>query len=275
MDEKVSPLEGVTETNCPHRIETVEFLGIIIMVQERNLERPKFQARDIDQRLRRPNVKSNVSGTGSGSNLATDTATGLALLLSIVSFFFSSVAVVQAVRTQRNTEAILQAANRPAATPVTNSGSQTIRRSAALPGDLPPIAQRIEPGRFVQPIHDGAGQIELLSANRVNGASDSNVVNLKMRVQRMRDQVRGLSDINLAQTVAINSRTNQRYSTLDFRTRFGDALSLRNLRPGDSAEATVTLRVPEGLNRVDLQIPGTVLFQGVPIVTAASVPNAR
>lgn len=245
------------------------------MVQERNLERPKFQARDIDQRLRRPNVESNVSRTGSGSNLATDTATGLALLLSIVAFFFSSVAVVQAVRTQRNTEALLQAANRSAATPVTNSGSQTTRRSAALPGNLPPIAQRIEPDRFVQPIHDGAGQIELLSANRVNGASNSNVVNLKMRVQRMRDQMRGLGDINLAQTVAINSRTNQRYSTLDFRTRFGDALSLHNLRPGDSAEATVTLRVPEGLNRIDLQIPGTVLFQGVPIVTAASLPNAR
>ncbi len=255
----------------------MEQFRVIIMVQERNLERPKFQEPDIDHRSRRPNVSPNVirpnviEKSEGGSSLATDTATGLALLLSIVAFFFSSIAVVQAVRTHRDVEAILQAANRPLAA---NSASQTSSRSFALPGSLPPIAQRIEPGRFVQPVYNGDGRIELLSADRVNGSSDSNVVNLRMRVQRLREQVRG-GDIDLAQTVAINSRTNTQYPALDFRTPNGNALSLYSLRPGKSVDVMVMLRVPAGLNRVDLQIPETVAFRGVPIATAASATNAR
>ncbi|MCY7322975.1 MAG: hypothetical protein LH660_14530 [Phormidesmis sp. CAN_BIN36] len=234
------------------------------MVQERNLEQPKFQEQDIDQRPRRARVGQ---GDGGGSNVMADTATGLALLLSIVSFFFSSIAVVQAVRTHRDVEAMLQA-NRPAATSATSVG-QTNRQSV-VPRSSQAIAQRVEPGRFIQPIYNGDGRIELLSVDRVNGASDSNVVNLKMRVQRVREQVTGVGDINLAKTVAINSRTNMRYSAFDFRTPFGNALSLYSLRPGESADVMVMLRVPEGLNRVDLQIPETVLFRGVPIATSSS-----
>ncbi len=235
------------------------------MVQERNLERPKFQEQDIDQRLRRPVVREKA---GNSTSVATDTATGLALLLSIVSFFFSSIAVVQAVRTHRDTEAVLQAANRQPATtvaPKASSSSQAIPKSLALPGNLPPIAQRIQPGRFVEPAYSGAGQIELLSADRGSGASNANIVNLKMRVQRVREQVRGLGDINLAQIVAINTRTNERYPAIDSRTPDGSTVSLYNLRPGSSVDVTVMLRVPQGLNRMDLQIPETVPFRGVPI----------
>ncbi len=240
------------------------------MVQERNLEQPKFQERDIDPRPRRFNISE---GSGRGSNVATDTATGLALLLSTVAFFFSSIALVQTVRTQRDVAATLQAANRPTTTPVANAG-QTNKQSVAPPSNLPAIAQRVEPGRFIQPVYNGDGRIELLSADRVNGASDSNVVNLKMRVQRMREQVSGVGDINLAKIVAINSRTNMRYRAIDFRTPFGNSLSLYSLRPGETADVMVMLRVPEGLNRVDLQIPETVLFRGVPIATASST-NAQ
>ena len=235
------------------------------MVQERNLERPKFQDQDIDQRLRRPVVREK---TGKGTSLATDTATGLALLLSIVSFFFSSIAVIQAVRTHRDTEAILQVAKSPpakAAVPAANAGSQTSKNTLALPGNLPPIAQRIQPGRFVEPAYSGAGQIELLSADRGSGASDLNIVSLKMRVQRVREQVRGVGDINLAQIVALNTRTNERYPTIDFRTPYGNALSLYSLPLGSSVDVTVMLRVPQGLDRVDLQIPETIPFRGVPI----------
>ncbi len=233
------------------------------MVQERNLERPKFQERDIDQRSSRPSVSGGIKeGTG---NLITDTATGLALLLSIVSFFFSSVAVVEGVRARREVQAMQQAMSHPAPVSVTNSTSKPLIQSFALPGNLPPIAQRVEPNRFVEPVYGGTGQIQLLSADRVSGANSSNVVNLKMRVQRINDRVQGLGDINLAQTVAINSRTNMRYPTLDFRTPSRNALSLYSLRPGQSVDVTVMLRVPQNLNRIDLQIPDTVTFRGVPI----------
>ncbi len=273
---EVTPLGRSKKITSSYKLEQIAHFGVNIMVQERNLERPKFQEQDIDQRSPRPNISPNVSrpnpseGVG-GRNLATDTATGLALLLSIVAFLFSSIAVVQAVRTHRDVEAILQAANRPIAA---DSASQKSIRSFALLGNLLPISQRIEPGRFVQPVYNGDGRIELLSADRVNGASDSNVVNLKMRVQRLREQLRG-SDIDLAQTAAINSRTNMRYPALDFRTPNGKALSLYSLRPGESVDVMVMLRVPAELNRVDLQIPETVVFRGVPIATSASSTNAR
>ena len=263
-----SPLFGkeqrVTLANMLGRIRR---FWVIVMVQERSLEQPKLQEQDINQRLPRSRVSE---GNGGKSNVMTDTATGLALLLAIVSFFFSSIAVVQAVRTHRDVEAMLQA-NRPAATSATNVG-QTNRQSVALPRKLQTIAQRVEPGRFTQPVHNGDGRIELLSVDRVNGASGSNVVNLKMRVQRVREQLNGVGDINLAKTVAINSRTNVRYSAFDFRTPFGNALSLYSLRPGESADVMVMLRVPEGLDRVDLQIPKTVLFRGVLIATSSSTP---
>ncbi len=236
------------------------------MVQERNLERPRYQERDVDQRLRRPSVGGGVR-EGAG-NLVTDTATGLALLFSIVSFFFSSVAVIQGVQTRREVQALQQATNRPTTSVATNSTSAPLTQSFALPGNLPPIAQRVDPKRFNEPIYGGTGRIELLSADRVNGTNDSNVVNLKMRVQRVGEQVQGIGDINLAKTVAINSRTNMRYPALDFRTPYGNALSLYSLRPGQSADVTVMLRVPQGLNRIDLQIPETVVFQGVPIAAA-------
>jgi hypothetical protein len=236
------------------------------MVQERNLERPKFQERDIDQRSSRPSVGGGVR-EGAG-NLVTDTATGLALLFSIVSFFFSSVAVVEGVRARREVQAMQQATSHLAPVSATNSTSKPLTQSVALPGNLPPIAQRVEPNRFVEPVYGGTGQIELLSADRVSGTNNSNVVNLKMRVRRLNEQVQGLGDINLAQTVAINSRTNMRYPTLDFRSPSGNALSLYSLRPGQSADVTVMLRVPQELNRIDLQIPETVAFRGVPIAVA-------
>ncbi|MCY7275017.1 MAG: hypothetical protein LH702_15110, partial [Phormidesmis sp. CAN_BIN44] len=150
------------------------------MVQERNLERPKFQERDIDRRSSRPSVGGGVR-EGAG-NLITDTATGLALLLSIVSFLFSSLAVVEGVRARREVQAMQQATNRPAPVSATNPTPKPLTQSFALPGNLPPFAQRVEPNRFVEPVYGGTGQIELLSADRVSGANNSNVVNLKMRV---------------------------------------------------------------------------------------------
>jgi len=235
------------------------------MVQERNLERPKSQGRDIDRRSSRPSVGGVREGAG---NLVADTATGLALLFSIVSFFFSGVAMVEGVRARREVQAMQQTTNRPAPASAANSTPKPLSQSSAPPGNLPPIAQRVEPGRFVEPVYGGTGQIELLSADRVSGTNNSNVVNLKMRVRRVNEQVQGLGDINLAQTVAINSRTNRRYPTLDFQTPSGKALSLYGLRPGESADVTVMLRVPQDLNRIDLQIPETVAFRGVPIAVA-------
>ncbi len=235
------------------------------MVQERNLERPKFQERDIDRRSSRPSVGGVKEGAG---NLITDTATGLALLLSIVSFFLSGVAVVEGVRARREVQAMQQAMNRPIVESTTSSTPQPLTRPFGLPGNLPPIAQSVQPTRFVEPVYGGTGQIELLSADRVSGTNNSNVVNLKMRVRRIGEQVQGIGDINLAKTFAINSRTNIRYPTLDFRNPNGNALSLYSLRPGKSVDVTVMLRVPPDLKRIDLQIPETVAFRGVPIAAA-------
>jgi hypothetical protein len=96
-----------------------------------------------------------------------------------------------------------------------------------------------------------------------------------MRVKRVREQVEGLGDIHLADTVAINTRTNMRYPAREFRTPYGNALSLYNLRPDESVDVNVDIRVPNRLERIDLEVPQTVPFRGVPISTPTTTTALR
>ncbi|MGV0024520.1 hypothetical protein [Phormidesmis priestleyi] len=238
------------------------------MIQERNLvERSKVQERDLDRPVRSGGVRGDDSGstsnaaTGSTSSAATDVASGLALVLSTLAFFFSSVAVIQSVRTQREVQAVLN--------PRSQAAPQNGNSFAALANRLitPSVISRVEPGRFVQPAYGGAGEIELLSVQRADGSGTSNIVNVQMQIRRLRDRVSGVGDIDLAEVKAINSRTNERYPTLDSRSPFGKAFSLYDLRPNQSVNVSVRVRVPEDLDRIDLDVPQTNPFRGVPVST--------
>jgi hypothetical protein len=235
------------------------------MIQERNLiERSKVQERDLDRPVRSGGVRGDDSG--STSNAATDVASGLALVLSTLAFFFSSVAVIQSVRARQEVQAVL---NPPSPQAAQQAPQQNGNSFAALGNRLitPSVISRVEPGRFVQPAYNGAGEVELLSVQRADGSGNSNIVNVQMRIHRLRDRVSGVGDIDLAEVKAVNSRTNERYPTLEARSPFGNTFSLYDLRPNQSVNVSVRVRVPQDLDRIDLDVPQTNPFRGVPIST--------
>lgn len=189
--------------------------------------------------------------------MALDVASGLALILSIIAFFFSSYAVIQTVQNRR-----------PASPTGNSSGGGGNPVAAFLNQPLPSFLNapnRVEPGHFVQSAYRGAAKVELLSAYRIDNSGQSDLVNLRLRVTRQESQIPGNGDINLADTTVINTRTNQTYPIMQVRTPGNEWISLYRLRQGQSTEATITLQVPPDLGRVDISIPQTEVFRNVPI----------
>lgn len=254
------------------------------MVQERDLQPRKIHHGDLDRipveqdrvpfdrsiEPPRPRIISPPSPQPE-SRVITDMASGLALLLALISFFFSSYAVIQAVNTRRTVES-LQAPDRNA-TPGTSFQQQSFpERSDSFaepssrpifPFVLPYRFQQVEPGEFIQPVLDGAAEVELLSVSRVSPTS--NLVNLEMRVRRLSNPLESPEALNLNDTIARNTRTNEKFVTQSSTATENSSISLDRLRPGQSIDATVTLRIPTDLDRVDLEIPATRAFRRVPI----------
>lgn len=233
------------------------------MVQEREIQPRKIQEADLDSSVRRADSypvppRSNNSGTPT-----TDIASGLALLLSIIAFFLSSYAVIQATSTRRAIET--------APPQNQNNGARSSNSSSSITGPisrpmLPFIAQNrfqsVEPGKFMQPTQDQAAEVELRSAKRINSAT-ANLVNVQFQVRRLDRPTNGTGDLDLIKTVALNTRTNERFRAVQ--TSENQFIQLASLRPNATTTASVTLRVPEDLDRIDLEIPGVRVFRNVPI----------
>lgn len=262
----------------------------MVMVQERNVQPRKIQDGDSVRNLSELRESNPAIRTPAreprrtSSNLAvppannrngglTDALTGLGLLLSTIAFFFSAYAVVQAVAARRAIQTGTPSSVLPRS--ATQSGQQatgggTVRNTdgisrPAFPFLAPSRFERVSPGQFVQPFGNGAGEIELLSATRVNNSPNSNVVNIQMRIRRLSQQLNNVADVDLARSIVLNSRTNERYPVLRQNTPGEDAISLYSLRPNQSINASISVRVPADLQRIDLEIPDTRVFRNVPI----------
>lgn len=254
------------------------------MVQERNTQPRKIQAGDRDSTTvrettvrepRRTPIEPAIppANNRNGGSL-NDVASGLALLLSTIAFFFSAYAVIQSVAARRAIESGTPSSAVPRSVTQSNqqaAGGGGVVRNAngvsrpAFPFLSPSRFERVTPGQFVQPLSNGAGEVELLSATRVNNSPTSNMVNIQMRIRRLSEQLNTVGEIDLAQTIALNSRTNERYPVLRQRTPGEDAISLYSLRPNQAINASITVRVPIDLARIDLEIPNTRVFRNVPI----------
>ncbi|MGG6264639.1 hypothetical protein ACQ4M3_15155 [Leptolyngbya sp. AN03gr2] len=225
------------------------------MVQERNSTPRKVQEPDLDRRTD-PRPIPPVVNQNSGTPV-TDIASGLALLLSIIAFFLGSYAAIQASSVRRQLEPV-----RPATQ--SNSSNQPESRPFA-----PLIAQtrfqEVKPGVFRQPTEDQTGEVELLSARRIERSGNLNFARIDMRIRRLDRSVQGLSEIDLPNTIALNSRTNERYTAIEARTPQDRFINMASLNPGSSINASVIVRVPENLDRIDLDIPNVRVFRNVPI----------
>ncbi len=224
---------------------------------------------------RRISIEPAVPPANNRDNGLNDLLAGLALLLSTIAFLFSAYAAVQSVAARRAVESGTRSS--AVSRSQTQSNEQTIGGGThgnttaesisrpAFPFFAPSRFERVTPGEFVQPFGNGAGEVELLSVTRVNYSPNSNVVNIQMRIRRLSNQLNNVGDVDLARAIVLNSRTNERYPVLRQSTPGGDPISLYSLRPNQSIDATITVRVPTDLARIDLEIPDTRVFRNVPI----------
>ncbi|KAF3889520.1 MULTISPECIES: hypothetical protein [Nostocales] len=127
----------------------------------------------------------------------------------------------------------------------------------------------IQPGQYLQPAFGNKAQVELLSVKRIKDPETGNrdVVNVQMRIRRLAtDGVNPAELIGVSNTTARNPDTSETYKGVDFKRSTG-SVSLFSLRPKASADAYVWLRIPEGVNSLDIFVPDTGAFSNVPITS--------
>lgn len=131
----------------------------------------------------------------------------------------------------------------------------------------PAASSALQPGEFVQPAFGNKAEVELLSAKRIKDPETGNldVVNVQMRIRRQAtDGVGGGDIISVANTTARNPETSETYKGISGNRSTG-SVSLAQLRPKASADAYIWIRVPNGVNKLDIFVPDTAAFKNVPI----------
>lgn len=192
---------------------------------------------------------------------------GVAVLLSTLALVCSGYTAYQVFTLQQTLTSTKTATNIlpipiPAApTPETPTAPTSVTAPATTA-----TASTFTPGQFVQPAFGNKAKVELLSVKRIKDPQSGNrdVVNVQMRVRRVTDRVGGGDIISIASTTARNPDTSETYKAVAFDRSTG-TVSLFQLRTNSSADAYVWLRVPEGVNNLDIFVPDTAAFQNVPI----------
>lgn len=172
---------------------------------------------------------------------------------------FKNVAIADANTTATQT-------NNPPVSPSTPNRAEQTPQTTTPPASNNSLA--IQPGQFVQNALGTKAQVELLSLKRIKDpeAGTNDIVNVQMRVRRMTTQnPSGLDMINIGTTTARNPDTSETYKAVDFIKRSTGVVSLIQMRPRSSVDGYVWLRVPEGVNTLDIFLPETAAFKNVPI----------
>jgi hypothetical protein len=198
--------------------------------------------------------------------------------LSGVSVFLSTVALICGGYAAYEVVALRQTLNNTVNTNTApNTATAPISTEKSIPSEpkaspdktipTPPATSALQPGQFVQPAFGNKAKIELLSAKRIKDPETANrdVVNVQMRIRRQAADGVGDGDtISVANTTARNPDTSETYKGISVNRSTGN-VSLSQLRPNASADAYVWIRVPDGVNTLDLFVPDTGAFKNVPI----------
>lgn len=143
----------------------------------------------------------------------------------------------------------------------------TSLQATASPSPATATTSAINPGQFVQPAFGKKAKVELLSAKRIKDPETGNrdVVNVQMRIRRLAtDGVVSSDIISVASTTARNPDTSVTYKGVALDRSTG-SVSLFQVRPQASADSYIWLRVPDGINNLDIFVPDTAAFKNVPI----------
>lgn len=195
----------------------------------------------------------------------------VAVLLSTLALMCSGYAAYQVFTLQQTLNSTKTATNiAPIPIPSTAPTETPTATTAPAPVTTPATTattSTFTPGQFVQPAFGNKAKVELLSVKRIKepGTGNRDVVNVRMRVRRLAtDGVFGSDIIPTADTTARNPDTSETYKAVDSDRSTG-TVSLSDVRANSSADAYVWLRVPEGVNNLDIFVPNTAAFQNVPI----------
>jgi len=187
----------------------------------------------------------------------------VAILFSLVALTLSGFAVYQVWQFQ-------QAALPDASTPQSKANSDaseptsvaTSRSATSAP------SATAEPGNLVQLALDNKAEITLLTAERTQDpdTGNSDVVNVKLRIRRLAENVSAYHFINVGGATAQKpDGDSTTYEPVDAIKRSTGPISLQGIRKGASVDAYVWLRVPEKVSTLNVQVPGTGLFQAVKV----------
>ncbi len=191
---------------------------------------------------------------------------GVAVLLSTLALGCSGY-VAYEVFTLRQTLNATSTASNTIPTQVPSPTATTSPQATISPSPASATTSAISPGQFVQPAFGKKAEVELLSAKRIKDPETGNrdVVNLQMRIRRLAtDGVVGSDIISVASTTARNPDTSVTYKGVALNRSTG-SVSLFQVRPQASADAYIWLRVPDGINNLDIFVPDTAAFKNVPI----------
>ncbi|AFY32458.1 hypothetical protein [Calothrix sp. PCC 7507] len=202
----------------------------------------------------------------------------MSTFLSGVSVFLSTVALICGGYAAYEVVTLRQTLNN---TVNTNTGANTATTPISSEKSIPPepnaspekttptptTTPALQPGQFVQTAFGNKAKVELLSAKRIKDPETANrdVVNVQMRIRRQATDGVGDGDtIAIANTTARNPDTSETYKGISANRSTGN-VSLSQLRPNASADAYVWIRVPDGVNTLDIFVPDTGAFKNVPI----------
>lgn len=190
---------------------------------------------------------------------------GVAVLLSTLALMCSGYAAYQVFTLQQTLNSTRTATN-IAPIPIPSAAPTVETPTATTAPATTATASTFSPGQFVQPAFGNKAKVELLSVKRIKDPESGNrdVVNVQMRVRRVTDRVVGSDVISIGSTTARNPDTSETYKAVAFDRSTG-SVSLFQLRTNSSADAYVWLRIPEGVNNLDIFVPDTAAFQNVPI----------
>jgi hypothetical protein len=125
----------------------------------------------------------------------------------------------------------------------------------------------IQPEQFVQFAFKNKAKVEILSLKRIKDPETQtrDVVNLQMRVRLVGECELSCSDyIYTPQTKARNPETSETYEAYGNKQATG-TVALNQMKRGSSVDAYVWMKIPEGVNTVDIFVPNTAAFKNVPI----------
>jgi hypothetical protein len=191
---------------------------------------------------------------------------GVAVLLSTLALGCSGYVAYEVFMLRQTLNTISTASN-TIPTQVPSPTATTSPQATVSPSPASATTSAINPGQFVQPAFGKKAEVELLSAKRIKDPETGNrdVVNLQMRIRRLAtDGVVGSDIISVASTTARNPDTSVTYKGVALNRSTG-SVSLFQVRPQASADAYIWLRVPDGINNLDIFVPDTAAFKNVPI----------